>query len=108
MISLFILKLAIWSIAIYGITQIITEATIFKWLRDYFTQSKNKISLFFGKLITCFLCASVWISFILSGWVFSPSTELWTDLSIVESIFIDGMIGSTIVWFLHLYESKLN
>jgi hypothetical protein len=103
MIGLFLIQTVLWALAIYGITQIITEATIFEWLRNRLTPYK-----FFGKLVTCFLCASVWISFFLSAWVFSPSAVLWSDLYMIESTFIDGMIGSTIVWFLHVYENKLS
>lgn len=102
MIGYFVLQTFVWALAIYGITQIITEATIFEKVRDKISES----SVFFGKLVTCFLCASVWISFLLSIWAFSPSFILWPHLG-YTSIFIDGMIGSTIVWFLHVIENKL-
>jgi hypothetical protein len=101
MIGLFLLQTVLWSFAVYGITQIITEATIFEGLRNRLENVK-----FFGKLVSCFLCASVWISFLLSAWIFSPASLLWPYLSLFESVFIDGMIGSTIVWFLHIYENK--
>lgn len=106
MISLFLLQTFIWALAIYGITQIITEATIFEWLRDELSNSQDKVNNFFGKLVSCFLCCSVWVSFLLSAWVFSPSATLWPHMPF-GSFFIDGMIGSTIVWFLHIYENKL-
>lgn len=106
MIGLFLLQTVIWSLAIYGITQIITEATIFEWLRSTFSNSKNDVDKFFGKLISCFLCCSVWVGFLLSVWVWSPSSILWPEIPF-GNVFIDGMIGSTIVWFLHIYENKL-
>ncbi len=106
MIGSFLIQTVLWSLAIYGITQIITEASIFENVRNFLTDSNNRIFNFFGKLVSCFLCASVWVSFLLSVWVFSPSLFFWPYLSI-GSFFIDGMIGSTIVWFLHIYENKL-
>lgn len=106
MISLFILKTFFWSLAVYGITQIITEATIFEWLRDGLSNSDNGIVNFFGKLVSCFLCCSVWVSFALS-FLYSPSFELWPNVN-YGSWFIDGMIGSTIVWFLHVLENRLS
>lgn len=107
MISLFLLKTFVWSLAIYGITQIISEATVFEPLRNFLTNSKFKPFNKVGELISCFLCCSVWVSFFVSIVVFSPSLEIWSHLSFWH-FFFDGMIGSTIVWFFHIYEGKLS
>lgn len=114
---MFVTHLLIWCLIIYGITQIIVEASIFSWLRNALLKRKNPVDSFFGKLISCFLCASVWISFILSATLYSPTEELWPHLASLDILsisvggvvttFLDGMLGSSIVWFLYCIESKL-
>lgn len=107
MTGVFLLQVFVWSLTIYGITQIVTEATIFEWFRVWLKTGTNAVRHFLSKLVSCFLCTSVWISGLLSVWIFSPSSILWPDVSVFESAFIDAMFGSTIVWFMHLYENKI-
>ena len=108
MVSLFLLKSFVWVFIIYGISQIITEASIFSWLRDALTDSKFKLFNVLGKLVTCFLCTSVWVAFSLGAFAYSPTAELWPHLNNGANIFLDGMYGSTFAWFLYMAEAKLS
>jgi len=112
---MFITQLLIWCLIVYGITQIVVEATIFSKLRSVLSRNIS----FLGKLISCFLCSSVWISFILSVTLYSPTAQLWPHLLSLEfpatdipmgwfvTMFLDGILGSSIVWFLYCIENKL-
>lgn len=96
--TLFLIKTFFAVFTVYGITQIITEAKIFEWLRKLL--SKNWL----GSLVSCFLCTSVWISFAFSYFVYSLSSHFTNILS----VFLDGMFLSAIVWFLYVIESKMS
>lgn len=137
--TLFILKFILWAATAYGITQIIVDSTIFEKIR----RRVMLRSPFFGSLIHCMLCTGVWVSFILSTFLWSPSETLFFyDVVNVESMaklqykvmymdrgdfesavsslmftvreffisgefmFYDGMIGSTIVWFMYVIERR--
>lgn len=104
---MFTAQLIVWSFIVYGITQIIVEAKIFAPIRNWLNYSRFSFFNFFGTLLSCFLCTSVWVSFILSALLYSPTSTLWPELN-NSSIFLDGMLGSCIVWFLYCIENKLN
>lgn len=128
-----VFKFVIWLFVIYGINQIITEASIFSYFRKHV---RNK---FIKEIVNCILCNSVWVSFFVSYCLWSPigsifKTELfYSDISGVAicfakafpeiqnfiisslnfilkiiSMFFDGMMGSACVWFLHIIERKLS
>lgn len=121
MVGVLLVKLFVYGLLVFGMSQIISEATIFKPVRDSFKGSKYGFIKWIGHGISCFLCISVWIS-ILSGWyVFSPSLNIFPQLitpSIFEIpfteleftytkakvLFIDGMIGSALAWFYYCFE----
>ena len=122
MVGLMVFKLIIWGCISYGITQIITESTLFSPLRGLL--STYSLTKWLGELISCVLCTSVWISAGLSIFVVSPSMMAWPQLSepvycnilfmdamfdytILRGAFLDAMLGSTIVWFMHCIEGKL-
>lgn len=69
----FILKFIFWLMFGYGVTQIIVDATIFEPVREWTLKHSN----FFGKMIHCRLCTSVWICAFLSILVWSPSLKLF-------------------------------
>ena len=58
---------------------------------------KNKVGLFFSELISCMLCTSTWVGFLLSLTMFSPSGSIYS-ISLPFSIFFDGMYSAGIVW----------
>lgn len=82
-------------LVLYNITQIIVESILFSKVR------KIKI---LNLLLSCFLCTSVWISFILSFFLFNYAEYLGYNRF---SWFFNGMFFSSIAWFLHLIEGKL-
>lgn len=100
--TLFLLKTFYAVFAVYGIAQIITEATIFEWVR-------NKLSgTWFGGLVNCFLCTSVWVSFGFSYFVYSAASDILSTEFQLVSVFLDGMFLSALVWFFYVIESKLS
>lgn len=85
----------IFTIAVvYQITQIISESTIFKPLRNI---------PFIGSFLSCFLCTSVWIGFLVSKFVFDYANYLGLDCT----VFLSGLFYSCVVWFIHVIEHKL-
>ena len=117
-----VFKLIVWACIGYGITQIITESTLLAPLRTSLKQGKRMRWL--GELLSCILCISVWVSAILSIFVVSPSMDTWqylnepvyisipftdvlVNLATFRGAFLDAMLGSTIIWFVHLLEGKL-
>lgn len=52
----------------YYITLIITKSVLFKKIRDFLTSKMtiNKFYWFLGKISTCFMCCSVWVSTIIT------------------------------------------
>jgi len=100
--SLFLLKTLYAVFTVYGITQIITEAKIFAWLRTRLSDT------LLGDLVNCFLCTSVWVSFVFSYFVYSLASELFDINFEVANVFLDGMFLSALVWFFYVIESKLS
>lgn len=103
LVFIVILKLFIWLMIAYGVTQIITDSSLFAPIR-------NAISImpfmgFLSKLVTCFLCTSVWVCFFFSWTLWSPTEEFFDSN---YYFFLDGMFGSAVLWFLRTYENKLS
>lgn len=103
----FLLQVFVWIFIIYGITQIVVEAQIFAWLRDGLATSRIIFFRWLSYLVKCFLCSSVWVSFILGYLVFSPTAVFW-PLTAFQNAFLDAMFGSALVWFMHIMEFKGN
>lgn len=140
MILIFIVKLIMYQLIGYCICQVLVES-------DLFTNFRNKIrlrSLTLGKLVSCMLCSAIWISFLMSIFIWSPSMEVFAmdivnmnelfnmNFKILLSdsnlfgtlvlktmltlkiwyyqflfVFLDGMLGGTIIWFIHGLERRL-
>ena len=100
--SLFLLKTLYAVFTVYGISQIITEAKVFAWLR------KGLTNTWLGDLVSCFLCTSVWVSFTFSYFIHSLSGELFPTNFQFTNVFLDGMFLSALVWFFYVIESKLS
>jgi len=86
-------------LACYNITQIITEASIFKPVRRWLLDSRLSI---IGQLVSCFLCTSVWISFLLT-----LGCKNFAD-RLNYSVFINTMFISAVVWFIHIFERRIS
>lgn len=108
--STFIVQTFFWVLVIYGVTQIITEATIFNALRKALLDSKWMAVNLIGQLVSCFLCTSVWISTAASIVLGGPSSVLfpeWGDPYMITWTVTDAMFGSALVWLIHCIEYKL-
>jgi len=108
-----IIQIIFWVLIIYGITQIIVESKLFKPLREWYNPGnpKNHYSnrleyyrdLYLHTMMTCMLCMSVWVATFVSMHFFSPTLLIYGT----SVIFYDAMIGSTLVWFLNVFERKV-
>lgn len=104
------MMIVFWCLVVYGFTQIIVESELFKPIRILL--KKFFLTQIFAMLLGCMLCTSTWASFGLSLIWVSPTVDL---LHISPSIingyqftwFIDGMFGSCVVWFIHVFEKLL-
>lgn len=97
-----ILQIIVWLIVAYGTTQIITDSVLFQPLKDFIKRFRYLGLL--STLLDCFLCASVWVCFLTSVFIWSP-TQIF--LPVQHQFFIDGMFGSCVLWFLRGIENKL-
>lgn len=121
----FIAMILIWSCIIYAMTLIITESKLFENTRKLINLPKvwyyHPIN-YFNTIVNCFLCSAVWISCLMSYILFSPCVYVWPylsnpdiiqlyfikfDLSILKILFLDGMLGCSLAYFLKLIENKL-
>lgn len=131
MVPYFILKAVWWLLVSYGTTQILVESYLFMGFRE----SIRRRSQFFGELISCMLCSGTWVSALLSILIWSPSRAMFTMdvlpvhyttldggvlhyvasglFNIIEILrtgvfaYMDAMLGSTVIWFIHLIDNKL-
>lgn len=94
-----ILKLILWCMMGYSITQIITQTKIFKPIRELLNLQIWRY--FWG----CVICVGVWVGFGM-GWLFWSPTRIIFNLTDVQYIFFDGMLCSVISWFIYLFEEK--
>jgi MFS family permease len=80
----------------YGITTIIVYGSIFESFREWIIRNSS----FFGSLISCVLCTSTWVGFVLSiilGGLFEHTYETnW-----FFGVFLDGMFTAGSVWALN-------
>jgi len=88
-------------LVLYQLTSIITESHLFKPIRTWALSSSE----FLGSLISCFLCTSVWVGFILSFVLYDYAKTL--GINPMYSWFFNSMFFSFFTWFLHLIEQKL-
>lgn len=104
------MKEIVWILVLYGIVQIIVESSLFKPVRNFFGNYfwTQPIHI----LITCVICTSTWIAFILSNIWYSPVYNIFsypvTIFGRDVTFFFDGMLGSCIVWFIHMFEQFLS
>ncbi len=89
MISLIIL----WAFMAYGMTSIIVWGSIFENFRTW-VKSKSK---FFGDLISCVLCTSTWVGFLMS-FILGSISEVYFDTLYIFNMFFDAMFTAGIVW----------
>lgn len=85
--------LLLWAFTAYGMTTIIVYGSIFESLREKIKEKSN----FFGTLITCMMCTSTWVGFLMSitlGGLVTPVFEV----NRFVGFFFDGMLTCGLVW----------
>lgn len=98
MIALLVFEILV----LYQITTIISESSLFNPLREFLTKRFFPLSLL-GYLISCFLCTSVWVGFILSNYLFNFAEYLgYYEIS----WFWNSMFFSAVVWFIHKIDNS--
>lgn len=88
-----------YSLIAFGITTIITEGNIFQEVRDWVYTKSPKLH----EVVTCPLCFSTWLGFILSTILLltdnvTPSSIF--ELPDVVTVIIDGFFTAGVVWLL--------
>lgn len=101
------MELIYWTLASFGLSNIIVYGKIFQTQRDYITSRSN----FFGSLINCIMCFSFWSGILLSL-IYSPSNALLFNFNtslplILLSSFIDGLYSSGSVYLINTIIEKL-
>lgn len=86
----------LWIMASYGMTSIIVWGSIFEKPRTKIKQN----SIFFGDLISCTLCTSTWVGFLMSITI-GGLTSLYFDVYWIVGFFFDGMFTAGSVWALN-------
>ena len=115
-----ILKLVIWSILCYSVTSILAESYIFMSLRTAIGNFNKSAGIF----VRCMLCTGVWVSFLYSLFLWSPTDVIFgneyskmyvnfynIDMTNIVVTFIrtfnDGVFGGAVVYFYHVIENRL-
>lgn len=101
--EMILLKIIFQVIVLYQITQIISESKITRPLRTYLSGKQSLVARFLYELISCFLCTSVWVGFILTPLLFDFAKYLGYD---TVTWFWNGLFFSCITWFLHVWEQS--
>jgi len=102
----YLVKFLVWSLGVFGTTNIIVVSTIFSPIREWvlFSDKKDRVLRRFkfpGKLITCPMCMGFWIGCFWSVFLWSPSKELGYYNNFINILF-DGFLGSIMSWMLYL------
>ena len=85
--------LIFWVLSAYGLSSILVWGSIFENQRNWIKRN----SKFFGDLISCVLCTSTWIGFLMSMIFGGLSSNLF-NLNMYVGIFFDGMFTAGSVW----------
>lgn len=106
------IKLLIFTLTTYGITNIMIFGSIFEPFRNLMLKSS-----FLGKLFTCFICLSFWVGATVSYLLISPTeiSGLGASLHILDynipkeylRLFFDACLASGSVWLIHTTQEYL-
>jgi len=88
------------TLAAYNVTQIISEATIFKPVRIWLL--KRRFTSILGELMSCFLCTSVWVCFFATKFVHNIADGM------NYSWLVGTMSLSATIWFIHIIERRFS
>lgn len=109
------MKLLIFLLVAYGMSNIIVFSSIFKGWRNLWTQISPN---FFGVLFSCMICWPFWNGILGSWLVWSPTehyqvvTEginmyFFTIPKGLISVFLDGCLTSGAVWMIHTLQEGI-
>ena len=109
------MKLLIFLLVAYGISNILVFGSIFKGWRNFWSTVNPN---FFGTLFTCMICLPTYVGFFGSWLVWSPTeyygivTEglnlgLFTIPKGLISVFLDGCLTSGSVWLIHSFQEGI-
>jgi hypothetical protein len=110
------MKLLIFMLIAYGISNILVFGSIFEKWRTFWS---NVNPGFFGMLFTCMICLPTYAGFLGSWLIYSPSIDygiVTESLSVfglfvipktLIAIFIDGCMTSGVVWLIHSFQEAL-
>lgn len=109
-------KLIIFLLVSYGITNIMIFGSIFEKFRELIGVN-SKRQRFFGKLFGCFMCLSFWVGVLISLLMYSPidSNFLINDLTLfsfkipknIIILFFDACLSSSGVWLIHTIQERI-
>jgi hypothetical protein len=112
----YLIEFLVWSLAVFGATNIIVSSSIFQPFRKFLLYNKQETPRKFllpGKLVTCVMCMGFWVGLLFSMTVWSPSSNhvlAATNYSDWFRMLYDGCLGSCVSWllFLLIKEKQFN
>jgi hypothetical protein len=97
------IELVIFSLISFGITTIVTQSKIFRWLRDW----AEGVSPYWSSLVMCPLCFGFHCGWFLSLTLFTPVGVLLGVTSVVGQLFFDACISAGVNQLLFAIHHKL-
>ena len=95
----FFVEFLMWSLGVFGASNIIVFSAIFKPIREYFATTP-----FLGKILPCILCTSFWVGCFWSAVLWSP---VRADVSnLFFRLLFSGCLGSATTWLIYLLISN--
>jgi hypothetical protein len=98
-------ELVLFSIVVYGISNIVVYSTMFEWWRKFTMWISPKI---LGKLFTCMMCFPTWCGFLISTVLhlygighLTPMGNWGIDVTWL-AIFLDGCVASATTWGINI------
>ena len=98
------MKLLLWMIMCYGISNILVYGSIFNGPRNKINQWAADVDsifqdfwIFLSDMLKCMMCTPTWVGFFVGIFLYSPVNH-FLDVSIWVSWFFDGMFASGSVW----------
>jgi hypothetical protein len=98
------MKLLLWMIMCYGISNILVYGSIFNGPRNKINLWASDIDsifqdfwIFLSDMLKCMMCTPTWVGFFVGIFLYSPVNH-FLDVSIWVSWFFDGMFASGSVW----------
>jgi len=98
------MKVLLWMIMCYGISNILVYGSIFNGPRNKINQWAADVDsifqdfwIFLSDMLKCMMCTPTWVGFFVGIFLYSPVNH-FLDVSIWVSWFFDGMFASGSVW----------